>query len=217
MRLLLEAGADKNLADNNGCTALMMAWTVEAMRLLLDAGASTDLVDNFGNTALMVASSKGHVERVRLLLDAGAKKDVANDTGSTALSMAISQGHSQVELLLRRGSPTSRWQATTTEKPCPVFIGSAGSHEGRKGCFVRFQSLQPAAQSLDPCTDCLAMARTYAFWVSVVSEHRLWFRVFGFRNPGLVSGVLIVEARKLEHQYPHALKLEYRGSWHQSS
>ena len=29
-------------------------------------------------------------------------------------------------------------------------------------------------------------------------------------EPGLLSR--IVEARKLEHQYPHALKLEYRGS-----
>ena len=30
-------------------------------------------------------------------------------------------------------------------------------------------------------------------------------------NQGLASGS-IVEARKLQHQYPHALKLEFRGS-----
>ena len=42
----------------------------------------------------------------------------------------------------------------------------------------------------------------------------LWWRVAveaeaHLRNPNLG---FIVEARKLEHQYPHALKVEYRGS-----
>eukprot|EP00913_Durusdinium_trenchii_P009906 g9298.t1 len=45
---------------------------VEAARLLLDAGAEKDLKDSGGGTALTAAAMNGHVEVALLLLDAGA-------------------------------------------------------------------------------------------------------------------------------------------------
>ena len=74
-RLLLEAGANNNLAKNDGMTALMLASTnvnLEVVRLLLESGADKDLAKNDGWTALMLASTNGHLEVVRLLLQSGA-------------------------------------------------------------------------------------------------------------------------------------------------
>ena len=51
----------------------------EIARLLLEAGADKDLADNSGETALMLSSVLGHAEIARLLLEAGAGKDLANN------------------------------------------------------------------------------------------------------------------------------------------
>ena len=53
-RLLLEAGAEKDATDSDGCTALMGAADEghPSVRLLLEAGANTELLDIRGKTAL---------------------------------------------------------------------------------------------------------------------------------------------------------------------
>ena len=44
------------------------------------------------------------------------------------------------------------------------------------------------------------------------------FRVQGVRVQGSwVWGLVLAEARKLEHHWPHALTVEYRESQHESS
>ncbi|CAE7566545.1 mask, partial [Symbiodinium pilosum] len=92
VRLLLEAGANKNATDPENRTALMLAAEtghLEITRLLLEAGADKDLKTALCTTALMVAAQKGHVEIARLLLDAGANKDLPGGCwGYTALMMA---------------------------------------------------------------------------------------------------------------------------------
>ena len=75
LRLLLEADANKNLANGNGDTAIKLASQeghLELVRLLLDAGADKNSANNNGYTALMAASDGGHIEVVRMLLAAGA-------------------------------------------------------------------------------------------------------------------------------------------------
>eukprot|EP00439_Symbiodinium_sp_Y106_P024937 s399_g3.t1 len=88
---VVQAGADKNLADDGGFTALITAsgrGHVEAVRMLLDAGANKSLASSHGLTALMVASLPGHVEVLRVLLDAGAETNSASNDGFTALMPA---------------------------------------------------------------------------------------------------------------------------------
>ena len=61
---------------------------LEVVRLLCDAGADKDKADNSGCTALIWASTRGHLEVARLLCEAGADKDKAKQDGDTALMIA---------------------------------------------------------------------------------------------------------------------------------
>ncbi len=97
MKLLLQYGANPNIATTNRTTPLMVAsgigWvegvtfehsakeTVEAVSLLLDLGADVNAVDGDGRTALHGAAHKGRNEIVQLLVDHGARLD-ARDGGS---------------------------------------------------------------------------------------------------------------------------------------
>ncbi len=86
VRLLLDAGADTNVANDAGETALMFAATagnLDFVRLLLDAGADPNARSNEGFTVLMMAASEG-VDVVRALLDAGADPEAQTDDGKTA-------------------------------------------------------------------------------------------------------------------------------------
>ena len=75
VRVLIEAGADKNAAVQDGATALMLAAVngyLEVVQVLLEAGADKNAALQDGATALMLAAQNGHLEVVRVLLDAGA-------------------------------------------------------------------------------------------------------------------------------------------------
>lgn len=65
---LLEAGANPNHADSNGCTPLMYTSCLESVQLLLDAGADASRADRYGNTSLHAAAWTGDVEVAQLLM-----------------------------------------------------------------------------------------------------------------------------------------------------
>ena len=52
------------------------AASTSPVRALLDAGADKNLADNDGDTPLFTAAQNGHDAVVRTLLDAGADKDL---------------------------------------------------------------------------------------------------------------------------------------------
>ena len=85
VRLLLEAGADKDAGKQNGITALQLASLyghLGVVRLLLEAGADKDAAIQVGATAIHAAAENGHLNIVRLLLDARADKDAARQDGA---------------------------------------------------------------------------------------------------------------------------------------
>jgi ankyrin repeat protein len=86
-KLLLNAGAETQLKNQHGYTALMNIVTSsksnEIIKLLFDAGANLDATDKFGNTAITIAytaskskdSAQGSPENVGFLKSLGASTD----------------------------------------------------------------------------------------------------------------------------------------------
>jgi ankyrin repeat protein len=108
MRLLLDAGADPTLTNEDGSTALMVAAglgtsspgedpgteaeVLEAVSVALDAGLDLDAVDSKGETAMHGAAYKHLPRVVEQLAAVGA--DIAvwnkpNDRGATPLDIAV--------------------------------------------------------------------------------------------------------------------------------
>jgi uncharacterized protein len=91
MKLLLDHGADPNIATNIGVTPLQVAagigwvegityqWSkeanIETVKLLLKLGNDPNAYSETGRTALHGAGHKGATEVIQVLVDAGAKLD----------------------------------------------------------------------------------------------------------------------------------------------
>lgn len=99
VQLLLSAGANVNLKNTSGETALMMLdgdATSDLVWDIINVGAKVNLKDNFGNTALMRAAITNNLEAVKTLIDAGAEVDARDKRGRTALMGAASEGNVNV-------------------------------------------------------------------------------------------------------------------------
>lgn len=86
--LLLENGADVNLGNTVGETALYLAVSIdlqEVVQLLLDAGAEVNTCTSYGHSPLMRASRRLELHLVELLLKAGADPQQVDMNGNTAL------------------------------------------------------------------------------------------------------------------------------------
>jgi ankyrin repeat protein len=94
--LLLGQGADPNLPNTIGHTALHLAISnkqAEISRLLLQANADPNKVSNNGDTPLHWAVKHNHRQIVEYLLQAGAYPAKADASGNTPLHIATDNGH----------------------------------------------------------------------------------------------------------------------------
>lgn len=80
----------------------------DVVRLMLDRGANPNLVDKMGNTALMKAAMGCDGETLAILLDAGADLNTKNKAGLTALEFAFMLANKGAEVLLERGARISQ-------------------------------------------------------------------------------------------------------------
>lgn len=104
LRCLMDAGADPNLANDNGATPLMFSQTLAATRFLVKNGADPHARDNNGWTAL-IHSPKAAI--TKYLLELGADVNIVGKDGMTALIR--SQSPEITELLLNAGAdPNAR-------------------------------------------------------------------------------------------------------------
>ncbi len=79
---LLTAGADPNVQDKNGKTALMFAADfgfATSFKILIDYGAALDLQDKDGWTALWFAATNGFTDICKTLLDKGADPTILDN------------------------------------------------------------------------------------------------------------------------------------------
>ena len=91
--VLLEAGADPTIADEEGLSCLQAAIygnsSKDTLQSLIDRGAHIDARKGNGSNALLSACGTGQLESVRFLLEAGADVFIVNNDGTTSLLAAV--------------------------------------------------------------------------------------------------------------------------------
>lgn len=106
---LLKYGANVNMVDQHGMTALWWAMAsdhIDIVELLLSSGAGTESVGSDGSTALIWASTDKSLAILELLIKHGANINAQDTDGETALMRAASREHSVpvLRLLLENGA-----------------------------------------------------------------------------------------------------------------
>ena len=100
VRALLELGANKEAANNNGATPLYVAAMhghLGIVRDLVDAGADASATNRAGSTPLYIASQNGHAPVVEYLCaQRGVDKNTRCVDGATALYIACENNHPDV-------------------------------------------------------------------------------------------------------------------------
>jgi len=106
VEMLLNAGADPNLAIDEGTTPLMVAaahGVTEIVRKLIQKGANVNVKDSNGGTALMDAV--GDLELVQMLVEAGADVGAVDNFGQTVLHRSVAlDSVEEVAFFLEKGA-----------------------------------------------------------------------------------------------------------------
>jgi serine/threonine-protein phosphatase 6 regulatory ankyrin repeat subunit B len=105
--LLLKHGANVNMQNNQGMSALMIAVEEEATYIisefLVKHGAYTGLrTFNGGLSVLMIASRKGNTKVVHMLLEHGAYVNAQSSNGWSALMFANENGYENTAQILKK-------------------------------------------------------------------------------------------------------------------
>jgi ankyrin repeat protein len=132
IRALVKEGADVDLCDANGGTALHFAahhGNFETVRVMLELGGNPLAQTTLGTTTpLHMAANAGHSEIVKLLVQEMGAVDLATQTadGGTPLHRAAAAGHVRtVKLLLELGSDV---HALTKQGSSPLHAAAAGGN-----------------------------------------------------------------------------------------
>ena len=93
VKVLLDAGADPSIADEEGCSCVHAAvdgyCNKDTLQALIDHGAHIDATRKDGTNALLRACTTGQSDSVMFLLEAKADVNIAKPNGNTCLHEAI--------------------------------------------------------------------------------------------------------------------------------
>ena len=140
VRLLLEAGAEKDATTRSGMMPLHFAAHsnhLDVVRCLIESGAKKDeLTRATGSSPLHVASVEGNLQIVRCLVEFKAKIDQPTlSDGSTPLCLASDQGHLKiVRFLLWAGANKD---GLRSDGSSPLHLASEQNHLEVVQCLLR--------------------------------------------------------------------------------
>jgi ankyrin repeat protein len=158
VQMLLARGADPNLQNTDGDTALMVAamgdsslpgsagrGNLEIVRMLLAKGADPNLKG--GWPPLVVAAEHGDNDLIKFLLEKGADINVKNSRGMSALSRAIYDGRVETaKMLLANGANVdSRDDFGDT----PLLLAAAGNSNLTRELLDRHADVNAQNKSLE--------------------------------------------------------------------
>lgn len=110
IEFFISCGADVNVQNSNGDTALIEASTwgasgIDMARMFLDAGADVNVANSEGTTSLIGASWQGNLDIIKLLVEAGANVNAADRSLNTALHEATETKNIEaMHLLIQYGA-----------------------------------------------------------------------------------------------------------------
>jgi len=125
----VEAGADINITDNDGRTALQIAATSGSTDIavaLVEAGADINITDNDGRTALHIAATSGSTDIAQALVERKSDLNIAASDGRTALHMAACSDSTGIVLsLVNAGADLN---TTTSDSYKALHIAAESGH-----------------------------------------------------------------------------------------
>jgi ankyrin repeat protein len=118
VQLLLDHGADINILDNLGRSAIEYAtgalnWSEtskaeQVVKLIIQAGADVNVKSTLGNTPLMWATRAGNLKITKLLIERGANADDTDKDGNNALHYARNPGTKHASTIKQNRQATIR-------------------------------------------------------------------------------------------------------------
>jgi len=153
VRALVQQGADVNVAQGDGMTALHWAaerGDHELAKSLLASGANVGAATRIGrHTPLHIAASRGHGLVVRALIDAGADVNATTTTGAVPLHFAGASGSTQaIALLLDHGADVNVREPEWGQTPL-MFAAGAGRTDAAKLLLARGAEAGASAKVVD--------------------------------------------------------------------
>ena len=152
-QLLLQAGADASIVNNEGNSALMLASHRDMPVLipaLVKAGADINERGRDG-TSLVVAADEGHTAVVRALLDANADPNLGDRHDETPLMKAAKKDHVEIIALLscslRAHRPGGQLLQVERDEVRQVRCGAERA-SSRQGCELQVVHRRSASRSL---------------------------------------------------------------------
>ena len=128
IKVLLEAGADPNIADVNGYNCLhfvvFQGCSIDVLQTIIDHGVDVNATNKMGHTALMIASGKGNIDGANVLLKAGTDPSIGDANGNIWLHHSII-GDCKREVLQKIIYRNSQVNATNKKGHTALMIACA--------------------------------------------------------------------------------------------